>query len=253
MLKWLLLAPLAAWLLLRVLGAVARRAAARQILEHGKRIYGGKHEYVEASIERFPHLDAGFYERTAAELEQSGFRRLADLENLTMTKAGGIMMPAMLRVMVSEDGTIVAGIYHARAKGATNVPGTNSYHIVDFESAMSDGRSVTTSNAELAGALTSPPEILAEFHAFATMPFMLLERHRRRIQGYVEGNPGVSPVQFGTIEQVLEHQARMDEIKTRFREARPGVFSEEELRRLAPEVDAEFTADVAERMRKLDG
>ena len=60
------------------------KSAARSILENTKKIYAGPHCYRLVEAAEFSHLDLRFYENTMLEIEAQGFRRVADVENLTV-------------------------------------------------------------------------------------------------------------------------------------------------------------------------
>ena len=212
-------------------GARAVSNAATNILRNARILYSGAHEYREVSLAEFPHLDAAFYDAGRELLEGEGFAWLADVEDVTVTSAGGPMMPAAARVMAGDEGAIIAALYHARsARTGTGA----SFRIADFETPLRDGTFIVTSNAELAGRLASPPEVHAEFHAADTSIAALLLRHRSRVGEHARSHPDVAPLPTASLAHALQHQERLDAIKSRFRASRQGVYSAEELQRLAP-------------------
>ena len=227
-----------------------RRAVSRtatSILRNARILYSGAHEYREVSLAEFPHLDAAHYVTGRQELEADGFTWLADVEDVTVTAAGGAMLPAAMRVLAGDDGAVVAAIYHARARGAGA-----SYRIADFETPLDDGTFLITSNAALAGRLASPPEVHAEFHADDTPVAALLARHRERMAEHASTHAGVAALPTSTLAEALQHQERLDAIKVRFRNARPGLISAEELQRLAPPGTESIAPRVAAQLVKLD-
>lgn len=230
------------------------KRAARRILALGKSIYSGAHEYAEVSLGDFGHLDAGFYDGTAASLESAGFVRLGDVADLTVTRAGGIIMPTMVRVLVGDGGTTIAGLYHARVTGSRRT-GAGNFHILDLETALDDGSFVVTTNATMASAITSPPKIDAEFLPVTTPVPELRARHAERVRAALESRPGLRSVSSSTLQEVLALQEAMDRLKTEYRSGRPGVFDEAELRTLAPEGEAgeALARDVHSEMRRQDG
>ena len=233
MLPWIVGALLAVAAAVYLLLHRAIRRAAHAIHAQGAAIYSGSHEYVRVSIDDFAHLDASFYERTAAALEAEGFSRVADIADMTITRAGGILMPMMARVLVGDGGRVTAALYHARVTGSA-AQGEGNHHVVDLETAFDDGTYVNTSNAPSAGKLESPPTIHDDFVP-GTEPLALLQRHRMRVSDYLRTRPGVDVRTVATLEDVIAMQQRQDDIKAAFRAARPAVYSDAELQRLAPD------------------
>jgi hypothetical protein len=223
------------------------RRAATNILRNARILYSGAHEYREVSLDEFPHLDAAHYVTGRQELEADGFTWLADVEDVTVTAAGGVMMPAAMRMLAGDEGTVIAALYHARTRG----PGA-SYRIADFETPLQDGTFLITSNAAIAGKLASPPEVHAEFLADDTPVATLLARHRERLAGYASAHAGVAALPTSTLAEALQHQERLDAIKVRFRTARPGLISAEELQRLAPPGTESIAPEVAAHLVELD-
>ncbi len=237
----------AAYIALRTWRRHLIRRAAANILRNARILYSGVHEYREVSLAEFPHLDAGHYDAGQQALEAEGFAWLADVEDVTVTAAGGAMMPAAMRVMAGDEGAVIAAIYHARARCAGA-----SYRIADFETPLQDGTFLITSNAALAGKLASPPEVHAEFHADDTPVATLLARHRERLAEHARTHAGVGALPTSTLADALQHQERLDAIKVRFRSARPGLISAEELQRLAPPGTESIAPKVAAQLVQLD-
>ena len=80
-----------AFLLFGMLGHSSGRyraviTAARQVRDQLEQLYASEHEYAVAHIEDFPDLDRAYYERATRTLEELGFRRLTDLEDLTLSR-----------------------------------------------------------------------------------------------------------------------------------------------------------------------
>jgi hypothetical protein len=226
--------------------------AAQRIRAHTKMVYGGVHQYADASLADFPHLDAGFYERTSEELAAHGFTILGDLENVTLNQGGGVLMPIVIRAHCGDAGAVMCCVYHARVHGAPREPGEKSFHIVDVETPLDDGAFLMTSNAPMAGAITAPPQVHSEFQPAGTPAGALLHRHRERLHDYLAAHPGVSPLPTLTVADTLAHQARLDAIKAAFRQAQNGMLSEAELRRIAPDVDPRLVSRVAAELQTLD-
>ena len=239
---------IAAHLALRAWRRRAITRAATNILRNATILYSGAHEYREVSLAAFPHLDADFYDAGRHALEHEGFSWLADIEDATVTAAGGAMMPTVARMLAGDGGDVIAGIYHARTGRCATVPA--SYQIADLETPLQDGTFLITSNAALAGSFARPPEMDAEFHDADTPIATLIARHRERLRAYTDR--GVAALPTSTIAEALQHQERLDAIKSRFRASRQGMYSAEELQRLAPPGTEAVALKVAAELVELD-
>ena len=225
------------------------RQTAESILRHHDSIYVAKHDYAVVQEEDFPHLDLGFYRRTRFALEACGFVFLGDCENLTISHApGGALARVLLRTMVSQDGQVIAGIYHAKQKsiwlrilvhGLRWAPG----RIVDLETEFLDGSFIATSTATLAGKLDLPAVISREFLAADTPISTLLARHRERVE-----QRGLEPRLLHTLADILAAQERQQQLKAAFRRGH-GPTREELLRCGAP--TAELADQVFEEIQGL--
>jgi hypothetical protein len=234
--------------------------AAQEILDQIAQIYQPTHRFVPARPADFRHLDLRWYDRTAAALTQRGFRRLGDLEDRTVTEAGGVLAPAMLRTMRSGDGAVVAALYHARIRAfplrvllwlLRKLPGT----VVDMETECTDGSFVVTTTAPaIAGALEMPAMIATEYLPKGTTAQAVFERHEARVCDHLAARPGVTARRLLTLDDVLAAQHRLNALKAAFRGEIGGV-TREELERLTPRmargvVPAVHAALEQERLRR---
>ena len=214
---------------------LSTRRAGGKLFGSMKALYEGPHEYREVSLEGFPHLDHGYYQRMTAALEALGFRRLGDLEDVT-SNASGIALPTLIRTMVSGDGKTVAGIYWVTMPGPLGlllrlmryIPA----RVVDLETPLDNGHFLLTSNAQ-AGGLDSPPEIHNEFMSRDTEPHDLWARHRARLVEIERREPPVRGLATADLAESLRYQNEIEEIKARFRRKRPGLVTAQEMERLA--------------------
>ena len=220
------------------------RTAARRIHAHGSKVYSGAHDYVEVVPVDFPHLDADYYARTTRELEAAGFQVIGDMMDVTLERAGGVLMPEMARVLVGDAATTLAAVYHARLKGSAP-SGDGNFHVVDIESVLDDGTFAMTSNAPSAGSLESPPEVSTVFLPPGTGVAALLDEHRAHLAAWLVARPGAGLLLSESMADVVGHQQRLDEIKAAFRRGERAIFSEAELRRLAKPDEAAQAGAVA--------
>jgi len=214
---------------------LSTRGAGGKLFGNIKMLYQGPHEYREVSLEGFPHLDHGYYRRTAEALEALGFRRLGDVEDVT-SSASGIALPTLIRTMVSGDGKTVAGICWVKVPGPVGLllrlMGYNPAWSVDLETPLDNGHFLLTSNAQV-GALDWPPEIHSEFMPRDTEPRDLWARHGARLVELERREPPVRGLVTVDLAESIRYQHQIEEIKARFRRKRPGLVSAQEMERLA--------------------
>src|SRR4029077_16279482 len=79
-------------------------------------VYGEPHELARVSPAAFPEADLEFYDRARAAFERRGYRWLADVEDLTLTR----IYPhnrTFLRLFVDGGSMIRASVYHLHPRG----------------------------------------------------------------------------------------------------------------------------------------
>ena len=158
---------------------------AQRIIASMHRSFRGESTYLAVDPADFPHLELKAYADFQAGHEALGFRHLRDVEIAEITAAPGTLIArTFIRSMVSADGGTVAHFYQVKPRlgrllGALlrglgngrwlSAPtfffrSLKTKWCTSYESELSDGTAVTTSNAEAAGKLSSPPTIDSEFH-----------------------------------------------------------------------------------------
>jgi hypothetical protein len=228
---------------------------AQEILATLAATYTSTHDYVRVDERNFQHLDLKFYSRTTRLLEACGFRKLADIEDRTVTGTPGTVLSAiMVRAMSARDGTVTAAFYHPHVRSfglrallwlLRKLPG----RMVDMETECSDGTFVVTSTAGLAGAFQSPPLIYAEYLPATTPVLDLYAKHTARVARHLSQRPGVKALEASTLDDLLASQHRMDAIKAAYRNGVGGV-TREELEKLSW-LGKEHAADVHTEVQKM--
>lgn len=240
--------------------------AARRILDSMRRNYQGSMTFVPAQEAEFAHLDLAYYRRLRAALEKLGFRHLCDLEILEVTNAPGTLIArTFLRAMASVDGVIAAEYYQVRprlgrllqllVKGLLNLRwiatprmvlgNLSTKHCCGFETELSDGTFITTSNAQAAAMMSLPASVQAEFFPYGTGVAQLLQRHRDKVAAALQATPGLRAVPVRTQADLMACQARLKQKKDAHRAALNWV-SREEVQRFAgnPELAEAVYAEV---------
>lgn len=251
---WVIAGSLFLYVLIKLL-TPSNADAARKIKDNLESTYVPTHEYVPASPGDFPGLDLAFYDRATADLEAAGFRRLGDMENLTLSRANPSMR-TFIRILVSRDGTVGAGIYDIRLRGwARCLQGLGllpkKLSTVDLETEFPDGRFLVTHNSPQAALMKSPPQFDVEVHSAETGADALLEAHLERLRRRLAAEPAIAPCVVRTLDDALASQKRQDGIKHAFRRS-VGWVTREEMEGMAGPCSKQAARDVHDEIRKLD-
>jgi hypothetical protein len=200
---------------------------AREMVQRNKAIFAERHEYRDATDADFAGLDRDWYESTTRELQSSGHRRLGDVVNQTIERAG---LLTVIRRMTSADGTTMLGLFHfAHAPGT---PGARDFRTVDVETEFTDGTFLLTSNTAQSDLTTTPPALHRSRHPTDTPVADLLRSHESEKATLLASKAGVSCVIISSAEEMMESQHRQQVIKAAFRKG-IGYLDPEEVRRIA--------------------
>jgi hypothetical protein len=195
-------------------------------------VYGGEHEYARVSPAAFPDTDLAFYDRSTAELEAAGFRRIADVEDLTLSRVYPERR-TFLRVFVDEGGAIRAAIYHLRVRGGGAAilsavgMGPRDLHVIEMITEVPRGQFVATSNTKGLDKLTSPKEVDVERLDVAATLAQVAARHRARLTERARKRGSDAPVPMWTWDDVLASMQRGHVAAARHRQALGGLSREE--------------------------
>lgn len=212
---------------------LTRRRTARKIAVSMKadlaKAYAPRHEFREVSPTEVPGLDLKFYDSAQRTLEQAGFRKLGDKEDLSLS-AVFPQTRTFLRVMTTGDGYTAAHIYHGKIRGwhrlAALLFGVKEERVVDLETWLGDDRFLCTSSCRSATSLKHPPEISCVFRPDLDLE-PLLALHRARLQEALQA--GAVPIPVTTLQKAFDFSNAMQAVKSRFLASRGGVLDEEEI------------------------
>jgi len=239
------------------------RRAAHELLALLEATYQPTHRYVTANPAQYRHLDIAWYDRTAQGLGREGFRTICDVEDKTITESPGTVLSAVkVRMLLSRDGTIIAGLYHPHLRSFAlrvllwllrKLPPKTT----DFETEFTDGSFVATSNAASAAAIGNGPMIRSEFLPARTPPVAVLQRHEARVAEHLRAHPGVAARVACDFDDIRSAQHRMHALKAAYR-GEVGMITREELERLAtpggaaivPQVHEELARERAQKARE---
>jgi hypothetical protein len=242
-------------------GRARYRAAAlggRRVRAELAAAYGGEHEYADVAIAELPDLDHEFYREASRAFEALGFRKLADLEDVTLSR----IYPdsrTVLRIFVDDARLIRAGLYHVRPRGALVallqlvrvVP--RHLRIVELVSEAPRGTFASTSNTAGLAMLEPPPEAKCDrLPATATIE-ALVTHHRDRLTAMLRRDPSLAPVMMDDRDAMLESVQRSNVAAARHRE-KLGGLSRDELERMRgrplDDADEVFLREVQARSRE---
>ncbi|HTJ46560.1 MAG TPA: hypothetical protein VL463_30850 [Kofleriaceae bacterium] len=193
-------------------------------------IYGGEHEYARVSPAAFPDADLAFYDRSAAELEAMGWKRVADVEDLTLSRVYPERR-TFLRIFVDNGGAIRAAIYHLRVRGASLLAavgvGPRDLHVFELISESPRGQFLSTSNTKGLDKLTSPKEVEVERLEVGASLAKVVARHRERLTDRARKRGADAPVTMWTWDDVLASIQRGHAVAAKHRQAIGGLSREE--------------------------
>lgn len=214
--------------------------SAQHIIASMRRNFGATPTTRSAREEDFGHLDLRAYREFRSRHEALGFRFLWDFELAEVSDSPTTFVArTFIRAMVSADATIVAYYYQVRPRldrlcrqllrGLLNrrwidaprffLRTLRTRHCSDYESECSDGSFITTSNAQSAGSISSPPTVSSEFHAYGTATEVLLDSQKRRLAGWAAAHPDGDLCRVTSLDGLRAMQARLKQQKNAHRMA----------------------------------
>jgi len=234
------------------------RRGAKKIIRLQKSLYEGRHEFRDVSPSEFPFLDLGFYDSKRDRLEKQGFRHMGDIEDVTAQKAVP-SVKAFIRVMLSGDGAIVAGIYHARMFGRMRfmqslgaLTPDDKMKVVDFETEFTNGLFLVTSNTEGTDRTGDVKGIVRIQRPPETPLEQIYRLHLDNLGDILEKYPDMQPVRLSNMKDIMESSHRIQEMKNAHKRS-IGYMNAEELKRIAtPSLKgvADLTAREIERLKR---
>jgi hypothetical protein len=212
----------------RGLGGVALRARLDAV-------YGEPHELVKVSPAAFPEADVEFYDRARAQLEQRGYRWLADVEDVTLSRVYP-QNRTFLRLFIDAGDMIRASAYHVHPRGVVvsilQLVQLWPRHLRVVELVTEVGGTfLVTANTHGVDRLEPPPEARVERLPLATAVVEVVARHEARITELLRAHPERVPTNFESYDDVVASIARAHVVMARHRQ-KVGGLSRDELERL---------------------
>jgi hypothetical protein len=229
------------------------KRAAREIVENSKALYSAPHEFAEIRASDFRDLDHQFYNRAQAELEAFGFRHVADIEDLTVSR----QMPAMrtfVRILIGDHRSTSAAIYHLKFRRFYRLLQLirvlpQKPFFIDLESEFSDGTFLATSNTRGTDLSGDVPGIQRQTFPAETPIGQLMAAHREEFGRQCQ--EGRTATKVGCLAEVRAAQHRMQEAKNRHKQTLGHVDGEQTARVAAMFNDTEANHELALELRAL--
>lgn len=224
------------------------RRAAQRILASMQNAFGGDSTYLPVNEQEFRHLDLRAYRQFQVQHEAKDFRHLCDYEIAEISASPTTLLArTYIRSMVSAQGAMVADYYQVKPRlgrlsrmllrGLGNgrwidaprffLRTLKTKHCISYTTELSNEHFITTSNAESAAKIGSPPTIDSEFHPYGTPAQVVMERHMARLKDRLEAEPQLRPILLRNEEEFQQRRRRLKRQKDAYRAAVNWVSKEE--------------------------
>ena len=233
---WLAIVITVRWFVGKVNTAMGQAVQRRQAM------YGTVHEFSPPNTEDWEELDEEFYATATETLRGAGFRHLGDVVDRTLAQIAGYR--TVIRVMVSQGGTTMVGIYDISA-----MPGLKDRvaHIFDVTTEFSDGMFLITCNTADTDLTNEVPGIERRRHPGQSEVLSLIDIHEKEKESLIAARPDRHALVVNTLEEAIESEKRQQTKKNQFRRE-SGYIQADEVRRIAERSgqDAQTTEVVVE-------
>jgi hypothetical protein len=214
--------------------------SALDLLQTFQTLYTSQHVFRPVEAAQFPWVKRKFYDQTQVKLEKFGFYKLVDLEDATVNSTNPPKSRTFIRSMVSADQAIMAGIYHMPPQPVSLLVrlilffmrSPRQSFVVDFETELSDGSFLVTTNAALAAAIQFDiPTLHQQFFPATTTVERLYKSHQSALEKLME-HSGAQPLTIKTFEDIEASQHRLQALKNSYRQS-VGLLNAEDIDRVA--------------------
>lgn len=195
--------------------------AAQKIAEQQRQLFGGLHDYRDASDVDFAGLDLAFYDSNTEQLRAEGFRPIRDVVNVTISNSWP-KNQTVIRRFVSSDATTMGSLYHVRLFGFFRMLqwiGVISRNLktIECETELSDGTFVTTANTAQSVKTLGCPFIDRQQFPADTSAQQIVNAHRLHLQSVLAAKTGVLPARCQNYADYQASQDRMQLLKCAYR------------------------------------
>lgn len=197
------------------------------LLQSMEKIYTSQHVFRQVDPQQFPGVNIKFYDQSQAQLEKLGFKKIADIEDVTINQTNPPKTRTFIRTMIGTSGTVAAGIYHIPSHASSLLTKIllfvmrvkRNHFIIDLETEFTNGVFLLTSNAKMAAAIQMDiPEWHQYFSPEDTSLETLYQSHQLRITQIME-RTGAQPLSMQTWEDMEAFQHRLQSLKNSYRQS----------------------------------
>ena len=206
--------------------------SAQNLLDDAKATYSDRHVFERVSLNDFPHLDRQFYARATSTLESMGFRHVADLEDVTLTRVYPLTR-TLIRSLLDGEGRVMAGLFDIplpfwmKASQAIGLYPKGG-QTLDLETELDDGTFLVTNNTKGLANTAEIPGMRRHKYPGPTPIADLVAAHNAELNRLME-TEGLSPVPVKDFEALMEAQHRLQDIENRHHQGR-GYMTAEDIR-----------------------
>lgn len=204
------------------------RAGARRIAQSLDATFAPERQFAQVTAADFRWLDLAFYDAAEHDLLQAGFTRIADIEDVTLSKAHPDKR-TFVRILAGPDGVSRAAVYQIVVGGPQGRPSAMS-STVELITEFTDGRCATTISTP--NRLLDPPPLVSRRQVDTPGVPPLLTAHAAHLAEHRQAHPSLTVAPVRTLEEALAAWRRAHE-RARARLSTEGL-RRAELQRLAP-------------------
>lgn len=212
---------------------------ARRLLDSMRKNFIPEYELRVLRPEDLPEEGSKHLEEGGNALQKAGGKFVCDMENVTVSGFVGSRI-AIRSYTFPDMGFEAAAYYHPKA----------GHLIYDLSSDLSDGTHFTTSSAESAGKLNSPPGIESVHLPYDTPAEEVIRTHMERLTAARREDPNLEISVWTTPEEIIAKEQRMARIKYEYRRQNGWMF-EEEVERLCPPQEKWTAKHIYAAMQKI--
>ncbi|MBW4473102.1 MAG: hypothetical protein KME45_22395 [Stenomitos rutilans HA7619-LM2] len=195
------------------------QASAEKLLQTMQSLYGQPHIFQQVDCKTFHNLNQAFYRQSQKALEKLGFRQIADIEDVTVSRTN----PAhrtFIRVLLSGDRTTVGACYQFPLSWLVRLfqwfgLAPKGGKAIDFETELSNSSFLITSNTLEMDTTADIPNVQRQQLPHNTPIEPLLRRHREKLR--VLGKQGIQPLKMNSYQDIEAAQHRLQAIKNNYR------------------------------------
>ncbi len=197
------------------------RTTALKILNRARSMYATEHTYRIVNPEDFRHVSLAFYNDMKQNLESLGFRYVADVEDETV-KGQKPDPRTFLRLMISADGTVNAGIYHIRPTLIWRLfmffVGMRATKVVEFQTELANQSQIVTTTVRSRDLFPTSPRLIRNFQPHGTPVDELYQVHLESVKR-VTWETSVKPISNRTLNDLLGFENRQMAIQRDYLES----------------------------------